>query len=137
MKCQHLITMKRPLVFLYTRDRTFDRVLSEALLGTAAGVLIARSVGDALELLCRRGRELDFAVLDFNEGCRGMTLLSAVHTCYEHLPILVITSEDAEHTTAVAYANGARSCLTKPHRASVLSTAIADLRVARYHPMAA
>ena len=29
--------------------------------------------------------------------CRGMTLLSAVHTCFEQLPVLVTTSRDAEH----------------------------------------
>jgi ActR/RegA family two-component response regulator len=75
--------MKRRLVLLYTRDRSFDRVLSEALFGTGAIVRIARSVGDALQVVSSRGRELDFAILDFNNGCRGMTLLSAVHTCYE------------------------------------------------------
>src|SRR6266566_112871 len=31
--------------------------------------------------------------------CRGMTLLSAVHTCFEQLPVLVPTSRDAEHAT--------------------------------------
>jgi hypothetical protein len=32
--------MKRRLVLLYTRDRNFDRGLTEALLGTGAVVLI-------------------------------------------------------------------------------------------------
>jgi DNA-binding NtrC family response regulator len=99
--------MKPRLVLLYTHDRNFDRVLSEALFGTDAIVLIARSVGDALQVISSRGRELDLAVMDFDGGCRGMTLLSAVHTCHQQLPVLVTTSKDAEHATAVAYANGA------------------------------
>jgi DNA-binding response OmpR family regulator len=65
-----------------------------------------------------------------------MTLLSAIHTCYQELPILVTTSEDAGHATAVAYANGARRCLTKPPHASMLTAAIADLNAMR-HPLVA
>jgi hypothetical protein len=33
-------------------------------------------VGDTLQIICRRARELDFALLDFDHGCRGMTVLS-------------------------------------------------------------
>jgi DNA-binding NtrC family response regulator len=119
--------MKRRLVLLYTRDRNFDRVLSEALFATGAIVLIARSVGDALQVVSSRGRELDIAILDFNNGCRGMTLLSAVHTCHPQLPILVTTSEDAEHATAVAHANGARACLNKPIPPARIADAISQL----------
>ena len=127
----------KPQVLLYTRDPNFDGLLGEALSGTGAIVLIARTVADALQIVCQRGRNLDFALMDFDGGCRGMTLLSAVHTCYEQLPILVTTSEDAEHATAVAYANGARSCLTKPRHASMLTAAIADLNTAHYQLVAA
>ena len=119
--------MKRRLVLLYTRDHNFDRVLIEALLGTGAVALIARSVGDALQMVCRRGRELDFPVLDFNDRCRGMTLLSALHICCDKLPALVVSSKDLEHASAVGYANGARVCLTKPLPAALLANAIADL----------
>jgi DNA-binding response OmpR family regulator len=127
----------KPQVLLYTRDPNFDGLLGEALSGTGAIVLIARTVGDVLQMVCQRGRNLDFALMDFDGGCRGMTLLSAVHTCCEQLPILVTTSEDAEHATAVAYANGARSCLTKPRHASMLTAAIADLNAAHYQLAAA
>jgi DNA-binding response OmpR family regulator len=119
--------MKRPLVLLYTRDPNFDRVLTEALWGTGAIVLIARSVGDALQVVSSRGRELDVAVLDFNDGCRGMTLLSAVHTCCEKLPTLVVTSKDSEHASAVAYANGARAWLNKPLPAALLANTISEV----------
>jgi CheY-like chemotaxis protein len=119
--------MKRRLVLLYAPDPNFDRVLSEALWGTGAIVLIARSVGDALQVVSSRGRELDFAILDFNDGCRGMTLLSAVHTCFEKLPTLVVTSKDSEHASAVAYANGARVWLNKPLPAVLLANAISEV----------
>ena len=119
--------MKRRLVLLYAPDPNFDRVLTEALWGTGAIVLIARSVGDALQVVSSRGRELDFALLDFNDGCRGMTLLSAVHTCCEKLPTLVVTSKDSEHASAVAYANGARVWLNKPLPAALLANAISEV----------
>lgn len=118
--------MKPQVVLLYTRDRGFDGLLGEALSGTGAIVLIARTVAEALQITCHRGRELAFALMDFDGGCRGMTLLSAVHTCFEHLPIVVTTSKDAEHVTAVAYANGARACLNKPLHAARLANAIAQ-----------
>ena len=123
-------------VLLYSRDPNFEGLLGEALSGTGAIVLIARTVGDVLQMVCQRGRNLDFALMDFDGGCRGMTLLSAVHTCCEQLPILVTTSADAEHATAVAYANGARSCLTKPRHAALLTAAIADLSET-HHQLAA
>jgi len=119
--------MKRRLVLLYAPDPNFDRVLTEALWGAGAIVLIARSVGDALQVVSSRGRELDFALLDFNDGCRGMTLLSAVHTCCETLPTLVVTSKDSEHASAVAYANGARVWLNKPLPAALLANAISEV----------
>ena len=123
--------MKPSVILLFTRDRNFDQLVSEALFGTSATIFVARSVADALQIVCRRGRELDFALLDFDDGCRGMTLLSAVHTCYQNLPILVMTWKDGDHVNAVAYANGARVCFNKPVPAAHLANAITDLQHAR------
>jgi DNA-binding NtrC family response regulator len=120
--------MKRGLVLLYTRDRNFDHILAQALSGTDTIVLVGRTVADALEIVCRRGLELDLVVLDFNHGCRGMTLPSAIHGCYETLPILVVASEESEPANAIAYANGARVCLSKPLSAGLLASAIVDLQ---------
>jgi DNA-binding NtrC family response regulator len=129
--------MKSPLILLFTRDRNFDQLVHEALFGTKAIVLIARSVADALQIVCQRGRELDCALMDFDDGCRGMTLLSAVHTCYERLPIVVTTSEDAEDASFLAYTNGARTCLEKPLSAEGFAKAIADVTAPRHQPVAA
>lgn len=127
----------KPQVLLYSRDPNFGGLLAEALSGTGAGVLVALTVADALQIVCQHGPELAFALMDFDGGCRGMTLLSAVHSCYEQLPILVTTSEDAEHAAAIAFANGARDCFTKPHQAAMLTAAIADLNETHHHLAAA
>ena len=119
--------MKSPLILLFTRDGDFAQSVREALSETDAIVLIARDVRDGLQMVWQRGRELDFALMDFDDGCRGRTLLSAVHNCYERLPIVVTTSEKAEHACFLAYANGARTCLKKPLSAVSFAKAIADV----------
>ena len=119
--------MKEPLILLFTRDGDFAQSVRDALFGTGATVLVARDVRDGLQIVWQRGRELDFALMDFDDGCRGRTLLSAVHNCYERLPIVVTTSEKSEHASFLAYANGARTCLTKPLSVAVLAKAIADV----------
>jgi len=119
--------MKPRRVLLFSHDRSFDQLVAEALWGTGTIMLIARNVCDAIQIVRDKGRELDFALVDFNGNCRGMTLLSALRTCHEDLPILVTTSKDAAHATAVARANGARACLSKPFPAATLADAISNL----------
>jgi CheY-like chemotaxis protein len=120
--------MTPPVILLFTCDLTVDQMVSEALDKTGAVVLTARNVAQALQLVSQRGRELSLALMDFEEGCRGMTLLSAIHTCYQQLPILVTTSNDAAHAKTVAYANGAKVCLNKPVSAAQLASTIEDLQ---------
>jgi ActR/RegA family two-component response regulator len=121
--------MNTRLVLLLTRDRDFEKLLTRAVLETgAAAILVARTVGDALHVVCTRGRELDFAVIDFDDGCHGMTLLSALDTCRHGLPVVVATSQDVYHAAAVAYANGVAACLAKPIGASDLEIVIRELR---------
>ena len=111
--------MKSPLILLFTRDGDFAQSVRDA--------LIARDVRDGLQIVWQRGRELDSALMDFDDGCRGRTLLSAVHNCYERLPIVVTTSEKAEHACVLAYANGARTCFKKPLSAAGFAKVIADV----------
>jgi DNA-binding response OmpR family regulator len=129
--------MKSPLVLLFTRDGDFAQSVCEALSGSGTVVLIARDVREGLQIVCQRGRELDFALMDFDNGCHGMTLLSAVHTCYERVPILVTTSDDAEHARALAYASGARTCLKKPLSAAGVAKVISHVTAPRHQPAAA
>lgn len=115
-------------ILLLTHDRDFEELLTEAVLETGtATVLVARNVGDALQIVCARGRELDLAVIDFDEGCHGMTLLSALDTCRAELSVVVVTSSDAYHAAAIAYANGVAAVLAKPISGAELEIVIREL----------
>ena len=120
-----------PIILLVTRDRALDQLVAQALLGSSAIVLIARNVSDALQIVCGRGRELQMAVLDVDDACRGMTLLAAMHTCYSELPVLITVPSAEERVRSLAFANGARACLSKPLQVATLANAIAGLSAAR------
>ena len=53
-----------------------------------------------------------------------MTLLSAINTCGEDFPVIVVTRDDEKHVEALAYANGATACLPKPVSAAQLVDAM-------------
>jgi DNA-binding response OmpR family regulator len=120
--------MKGRQVLLFTSDIEFESVVRQALLGTDTVFLVARTVADALQIACQRGHELDLAIMTFGEGCHGMTLLSAIHDCYNQLPTLVVVEKDSGHASALAYANGASACLSKPVSLVELTNAIAALQ---------
>ena len=120
--------MKARLALLFTSDTELESVVKQALLGTDIIFLVARSVSDALQIACQRGSELDLAIMTFDEDCHGMTLLSAIHGCYEQLPTLVVVEKDSGHASALAYANGACVCLSKPVSVVELTNAIAALQ---------
>ncbi len=122
------LIMKGRQALLFTSDTEFESVVRQALLGTDTIFLIARTVSDALQIACQRGRELDLAIMTFAEDCHGMTLLSAIHDCYEQLPTLVVVEKDSGHASALAYANGACVCLSKPVSLVELTNAIAALQ---------
>jgi DNA-binding NtrC family response regulator len=103
-----------PTVLLFTRDAILDQYTAQALLDTGAVVYAVHNTNDALQIVCKRGDELDFAIIDFEDGCHGMTLLKAINACRKELPILVVTHGDSEHAAALAYANGAAACLARP-----------------------
>jgi DNA-binding response OmpR family regulator len=117
------------LVLLYTRDDDFRNIVRQALRDTGTIVLIARTVEEALQIVCRRRRELDLAIMSFNEDCRGITLLGAIRGCSDQLSALVVIDKDSEQARALAYANGARFCLSKGVSPVELANAIADLEL--------
>jgi DNA-binding NtrC family response regulator len=118
--------MNAHLVLLHTRDHDFEKLLTEALGKSGATILVARNVADTLEIGCTRGAELDFAVID-RDDCHAITLLSAINACYHELPIVVVTSSESCHCTAVAYANGAAACLAKPITATEIELVLSKL----------
>jgi CheY-like chemotaxis protein len=120
--------MKPGLVLLFTSDNAFGELVSEVFLATGSVLLVTQSVAQALQIVAEHGSDLKLALMDFEEGSRGMTLLSAIHTCYQHLPIVVTASTDFYHAKAVAYANGAKVCLNKPISARQLARTIEELQ---------
>jgi DNA-binding NtrC family response regulator len=123
-------------VLLLTRDDEFEKLLKEAFLESAATILVARNVDDALQIVCTRGAELDLAVID-RDDCHGINLLSAINACQHNLPVVVVTSGDTYHCAALAYANGAAACLVKPIAAAELRLAIQHLGAAKLELAAA
>jgi len=114
-------------VLLLTEDRALQISLQQALAKEDATIRIVHGADEALQAVCTRGKELDLAVIDFADGCHGMTLLSAVQTCQPALPVVVVISTDTYHAAAVAYANGVEACMAKPVTAEELEIVIHDL----------
>ena len=119
--------MKSKLVLLLTQDVGLEEQSTKAVRKSGGALTVARTVGEALQIVCARGRALDLALIDFDNGSRGMTLLSALKMLRWGLPIMVVTSIDTHHVAALAYANGAAACLAKPICATELEIAIRAL----------
>jgi DNA-binding NtrC family response regulator len=92
---------------------------------------MARDIDKALQIMADHSDELSLVVIDFDDGCHGMTSLSAIKNCLEKLPVIVATSSDSYHAAAVAYANGAAACLAKPITTAELKVVIRQLRQAK------
>ena len=116
-------------MLLLTLDPMVEEAMAKALLETDGIICIARTADDAMRIICSNGSELELAVIDFDHGSNGMTLLSAINTCASHhLPMLVLTPPGEEHGRFVARANGAAECLAKPISAAQMAKAIINCR---------
>ena len=115
-------------ILLLTSDPEFEKIMQKALHGEGTTILLSHSITDALQTVCSRGRELDIAVIDFTEGCHGMTLLRALKACRVDLPIIVVTSSDFYHAAELAYANGVKGCLAKPVDETELKLVVEELQ---------
>jgi DNA-binding response OmpR family regulator len=120
--------MNRRLVLLLTGDANFQKLLAEALEKEGLNALVTRSVNHALQTVRARSPDLKFVVIDFDDGCHGMTLLRAINACHRELPIIVVTSSDLDQGAALAYVNGAAVCLAKPITASEIELVLTELR---------
>jgi len=124
--------MNARLILLLTLDPMVEEAMAEALLETDGIICIARTADDALRIVCNNGSELELAVIDFDHGSNGMTLISAINTCANHhLPMLVLTPPGEEHARFVARANGAAECLAKPISAAQMAKAMINCRPER------
>jgi CheY-like chemotaxis protein len=121
--------MKTPVILLLTNDNGLEDSVADSL--SEIGVShLTRDPGDALEIICSV-RDLDVAVIDFEHGPHGMTLLSAISTLREDLPVIVITRDDEEHVEELAYANGAAACFSKQAVATRLPNTIREFCIPR------
>jgi CheY-like chemotaxis protein len=118
--------MKIRVMLLLTNDLEVEDSVAEALVKLGGVSHLTRNAGEALKTVCGV-HDLDLAVIDFENGPHGMTLLSAITMLREHLPIIVITRDDDKHVEALAYANGAAACLAKPITATEVGLVIQDL----------
>lgn len=112
--------MKSDLVLLLTRDVELEQQLAMTVAASGARLIVARTVGVALEIIYQRGCEVGLVVIDFDNGTRGMALLSVLKTSRADLPIVGLTSTDRDHLTVLARADGAACYLTKPINAAEL-----------------
>ena len=118
----------RPILLL-TLNPMVEETMAEALLETGGMICTARTADDAMRIICSTGSELELAIIDFDHGSNGMTLISAINTCANrHLLILVLTPLGEEHGRFVALANGAAECLAKPISAAQMAKAIINCR---------
>lgn len=118
--------MKKLVMLLLTNDGELEETVAQALLELGGVSHLTRDAGDALQIVVDVP-DLDLAIIDFDSGCHGMTLLSAINSCHEELPIIVVTSSDVEHAAALAYANGAAACVAKPVTATEVALVLSAL----------
>ena len=116
--------MKRPVTLLLTNDPQLEDSIARALVQVAGLSYLTRNASEALQTVRGLGRNLDFAVIDFEHTTHGMSLVSAISMCREDLPIIVVRRDNEKYFEALAHASGAVACLTKPVTATEISAAI-------------
>lgn len=122
--------MKTPVMLLLSNDNELEELVAEALSGIGGISHLSHDAGDALEIVCGVN-DLDLAIIDFEHGPHAMTLLSAISTLREDLPLIVISADDEQHLEALAYTNGATACLPKRAVATQLANTIRQLCTSR------
>ena len=119
-------SMKTPVILLLTNDNGLEDLVAHSLSAIGGLSHLTRDAGDALDTICGV-HDLDLAVIDFEHGPHGMTLLSTISTLREDLPLIVITRDEEEHVEELAYANGAMACFPKRAVATRLANTISEL----------
>jgi DNA-binding NtrC family response regulator len=123
--------MKTPIVALLTNDPNLEECLAQVLLETRGLSHFADNASDVLELVCTKGQDLDLAVIDCEHGPHGLTLLATINKQRENFPMIVVTGPGEKLIEALAYANGASACLSKPVSATQLSEEMKQCRCSK------
>lgn len=125
LRCVKNICMTTTLMLLVTTDSELENLVADVLLQIGGVSHLAHEPGQALQTVCGV-HDLNVAIIDFENGPHGMTLLSTIGMLREDLPIIVITRDDERHVEALAYANGARACFPKSVSTTQLASAIRE-----------
>jgi DNA-binding NtrC family response regulator len=123
-------SMKTPVTLLLTNDNELEESMANALSEIGGISHLARDAGDALETICGVN-DLDLAIIDFEHGPHGMTLLGVISELRDGMPVIVITRDDEQHAEALAYTNGATVCLSKQAVKAQLADTIRQLCTTR------
>ena len=121
---RELRTMKTPFILLFTNDNELKDLVAQALSEIGGVSHLGRDVNEALETVCC-APSLDFAIVDFEHGSDGLTLLRAINALCRYLPVIVVIRDDDSHVAA--HTNGAAACLAKPVSAEQLVSTIRKL----------
>ena len=105
--------MQAPVILLLTHDPELEDSVAEVLLQNGGHSHLEHCADDALQIVSSLGRDLDLAVIDFESGPNGLTLLSAIRSCRQDLPVIVVTHDNEKQVEALALAIGAKACLPK------------------------
>jgi DNA-binding NtrC family response regulator len=125
--------MKRPVLVLLTNDHNLEECVAHVLLRTGGVSHRARSANDVLDLVCTIGQSMDLAVIDCEHGPGGLTLIDAISTRRRGFPVILVVEPGEEDIEAVAYANGASVCLSKPVSATQLAEAMKQCHCSQPH----
>src|SRR6516164_6974992 len=118
--------MKTPVTLLLTTDNELEELAADALSEGGAVSHLAREGSDALETICGV-KDLDLAIIDFEHGPHGMTLLGVIGALRDDIPVIVITRDDERHVEGLTYANGATACVSKQAVKAQLADTIRQL----------
>lgn len=119
--------MKTPHVLLLTGDSQLQTAVTEALSEIGGRSCVARDVDEAVADVCGEVPQIDAAIIDFQHGAHGLTLLSALKACQPRLPVIAIVQHDERQIQALAYALGATACLCSGFSKNALVSAIQQI----------
>jgi DNA-binding NtrC family response regulator len=119
--------MKTPHVLLLTDDRQLQTAVAEAVLEIGGLSCLVRDVDEALTTICDGVSKIDAAIIDFQHGPRGLTLISALKACQGHLPVIAVVQQNDNQIQGLAYKMGATACFGREFSKYAFVSAIQQL----------
>jgi DNA-binding NtrC family response regulator len=120
--------VKTPVILLVTSDPRLEDSVAQALSEIGGLSHLTGSPSKALDLVCTISQDLDLAVIDCEEAPHRLTLLAPIKGCRGDLPVIAVTRDEDKKIEALAYVNGASTCLSKPVSAAQVARAIKQCR---------